>query len=132
MQSIAKLSEFAGQLQRLIRTGETVWTNASFGELALRLFELQCEFNQPYRSLCHAAGKAANLKPQDWKEIPAVPTSAFKDLELSCLPTRDRITVFHSSGTTRHRPSRHIHNAESLAVYEKSLLEWFSRHIQIN
>jgi hypothetical protein len=131
MQSIANLSEFGGHLQRLIRTAETVWTDASFGELALRLFELQCELNQPYRSLCLPANNPGNPKAQDWKGIPAVPTSAFKDLELSCLPTKDRTTVFHSSGTTKHRPSRHYHNDESLAVYEESLLSSFSKHFQI-
>jgi hypothetical protein len=134
MQSIAKLSEFAGHLQRLIRAtsnGETEWTDTSFGELALKLFELQREFNQPYRKLCHARGNVNNLTPQDWKKIPAVPTSAFKDLELTCLPTYARTTVFHSSGTTQHRPSRHFHNADSLAVYEESLLAGFSCLLKI-
>src|SRR5262249_911468 len=134
MQSIGKLSEFAGHIQRLIRAnsnGETVWTDELFGELALRLYELQCELNPPYQSLCLASRNVTNLKPQDWTKIPAVPTSAFKDLELTCLPAHDRTTVFHSSGTTEHRPSRHFHNAESLAVYEDSLLAWFTRHFQI-
>jgi hypothetical protein len=134
MQPIAKLSEFAGQLRHLIRStsnAETEWTDKAFGEVALRLFELQRELNEPYRTLCFAAGNSNILKPQNWKEIPAVPTSAFKDLELSCLPTKERTTVFHSSGTTKHRPSRHFHNAESLLVYEESLVAWFSRQIQI-
>jgi hypothetical protein len=134
MQSIATLSEFAGHLRRLIRATsnrEIVWTEELFGDLALNLFELQRELNEPYRSLCLAAGKSKNLKPQNWKEVPAVPTSAFKDFELSCLPTKDRTTVFHSSGTTQHRPSRHFHNIESLAVYEESLLTWFGRNFQV-
>jgi hypothetical protein len=134
MQSIAKLSEFAGRLRTRIRSTsnpETEWTDKSFEELASKLFELQCEFNQPYRSLCLASRNAGGLKPKDWKEIPAFPTSAFKDLELSCLPANQRTTVFHSSGTTKHRPSRHFHSAESLLVYEESLLAWFGRQIQI-
>jgi hypothetical protein len=131
MQSIAKLSEFASHLQLLIGTSESVWTDAAFGDLALRLYELQCELNQPYRSLCFAGNRAGNPKPQNWKGIPAVPTSAFKDMELSCLPTKDRNTVFHSSGTTKHRPSRHFHNDESLAVYEESLLASLGNRLQI-
>src|SRR5678815_902259 len=117
MQSIAKLSEFGDQLQSLIRTtlnGETLWTENLFDEVAWTVFELQLELNDPYRTLCLAAGKTGNFRPQDWKEIPAVPTSAFKEFELSCLPASQRTTVFHSSGTTKHRPSRHFHNAESL------------------
>jgi hypothetical protein len=134
MQSIAKLSQFAGHLRTLIpatTNGETVWTENLFADLASTLFELQRELNEPYRRLCFANGKVGNLKLQNCKEIPAVPTSAFKDLELSCLPTKDRTTVFHSSGTTKHRPSHHFHSAESLSVYEASLLTWFTRRLQI-
>ncbi len=135
MQSIAKLSQFADRLQRLIQAasnGNTAWTDELFGELALKLFELQCEFNEPYRILCQTIGKSRNLPPKDWKEIPPVPTSAFKDLELSCLSADSRTTVFYSSGTTQHRPSRHFHNAESLRVYEASLIAAFSRRLDIS
>jgi hypothetical protein len=36
--------------------------------------------------------------------------------------------VFHSSGTTQQNPSRHFHCDESLAIYEASLLRWFTFH----
>jgi hypothetical protein len=58
-----------------------------------------------------------------------VPTVAFKELELTCLPPAQRTHIFHSSGTTEQRPSRHFHNAESLAVYEASLWAGFARHV---
>jgi hypothetical protein len=135
VQSIAKLSDFAGHLQRIIHATlnvEIIWTENLFGELASKLFELQRELNGPFRSLCLAGGKVGILKPQDWKEIPAVPTSAFKDLELSCLPANQRTTVFHSSGTTKYRPSRHFHDAESLLVYEESLLASFSGRLHFD
>ena len=61
--------------------------------------------------------------------IPAVPTAAFKELELTCLGPDERTTVFHSSGTTEQRPSRHFHNTESLMVYEVSLWSWFEAHV---
>jgi hypothetical protein len=38
--------------------------------------------------------------------------------------------VFHSSGTTEQRPSRHFHNSRSLALYEASLLAWFQAKVQ--
>src|SRR5207247_6561446 len=63
-------------------------------------------------------------------EIPAIPTSVFKELELSCLPSNERTAVFYSSGTTEQRPSRHFHNRASLALYEASLLSSFGRHFQ--
>jgi hypothetical protein len=58
-----------------------------------------------------------------------VPTAAFKELELTGLPPAERTVVFHSSGTTAQRPSRHFHNAASLAVYEASLWPWFRAHV---
>ncbi|MBI4324799.1 MAG: hypothetical protein HY674_05990, partial [Chloroflexi bacterium] len=57
-----------------------------------------------------------------------MPTAAFKELDLTSLPAEERTVVFHSSGTTEQRPSRHFHNAESLALYEASLWPWFATH----
>ena len=62
-------------------------------------------------------------------EIPAIPVSAFKEMEISSLAPSERTTVFHSSGTTAQTPSRHFHDAGSLAVYEASLLPWFKVHL---
>ena len=64
-----------------------------------------------------------------WKHIPAVPTVAFKEFDLTSLPQISRTAVFHSSGTTEQEPSRHFHSAESLAVYEASLLPWFHARV---
>ena len=58
-----------------------------------------------------------------------MPTAAFKEMEVTSLPESERRTVFHSSGTTKQKPSRHFHHAESLANYETSLLPWFARHL---
>ena len=59
-----------------------------------------------------------------------MPTSAFKELEISCLRPDQRTQVFYSSGTTAQKPSRHFHNAKSLALYEASLLPWFRSHVE--
>ncbi len=64
-----------------------------------------------------------------WTQIPAVPASAFQELELTSLAPDERTSVFYSSGTTGQKPSRHFHNAESLAVYEASLWTWFEQNI---
>ncbi len=100
-----------------------------FDQLALELFALQFERNAPYRRLCEARGARPDTVA-DWTEIPSAPTSAFKEFDLSCLPAGERTTVFHSSGTTGQQPSRHYHNAESLALYATSLLQWFYAHCQ--
>ena len=97
-----------------------------FNSLALELFALQFNYNAAYRKICEARGLAPGVV-EHWTRIPAVPTSAFKELELTCLAPDERTAVFHSSGTTEQKPSRHFHNAESLAVYEASLWVWFEK-----
>lgn len=99
-----------------------------FDVLARELFAVQFIHNAAYRRICEARGVAPDTV-EHWTQIPTVPTGAFKELELTSLPVAKRTTVFHSSGTSGQRPSRHFHNAESLAVYEASLLPWFVRHV---
>lgn len=95
-----------------------------FSQLALELFELQFERNSAYRRLCeHRAVRPGTL--DNWNQIPAVPTLAFKDCELSCISREEQTAVFLSSGTTEHKPSRHIHNRASLDTYEASLTGWY-------
>jgi hypothetical protein len=96
----------------------------------MELFALQFRHNGPYRRFCEARD-ATPATITHWTEIPAVPTSAFKEFNLTSLPVAERTTVFHSSGTTGQQPSRHYHNADSLALYEASLLRWFGVHIPL-
>ncbi|HEY5040728.1 MAG TPA: hypothetical protein VIK53_01875 [Verrucomicrobiae bacterium] len=123
-----ELSSFAAHLRGLIFHWDPALGHRQFSELALELFALQFKYNFAYRKIC----EARNLTPQvveHWTQIPAVPTAAFKELELSCIPPEDRTAVFHSSGTTEQKPSRHFHCADSLAVYEASLSAWFFPNI---
>jgi len=99
-----------------------------FNSLALELFALQFQHNAAYRKICEVRGLTPGVV-EHWTQIPAVPTAAFKELELTCLASEERIAVFHSSGTMEQKPSRHFHNAESLAVYEASLWAWFRPHL---
>ena len=100
----------------------------AFASLALDLFRLQYENVPIFRRLCDARG----INPatvQRLVDIPCVPTTAFKEFDLTSLPPLERTRVFHSSGTTGHRPSRHFHGGDSLAIYEHSLLGPFRRHV---
>ena len=136
----SELSSFAARLRESILTSE--WgartspssrpsaSEADFEALALQLFALQFEHNAPYRRLCEARGTPPDTVAL-WTDIPAAPTSAFKELGFSCLPAAERTAVFHSSGTTGQRPSRHYHSAGSLALYEASLLRWFEANSQL-
>src|SRR5712691_11945579 len=131
MNPTQKLSEFGARLCHQIEEWTPLRPEASdhqqpgtlkgehqtFDELALELFALQFELNKPYSRLCEAQRRTPDTV-EHWSAIPAVPAAAFKEWELSGLPEAERTTVFHSSGTTGQRPSRHFHNAESLSVYE--------------
>jgi hypothetical protein len=132
MSSSSELSSFATRLRRFIRasTSAPVAEMVAFDQFALELFTLQFKHNSPYRRLCEARDVGPDTVAH-WTGIPAAPTSAFKEFELSCLPVAERTTVFHSSGTTGQRPSRHFHNTASLALYEVSLLRWFEANIQL-
>ena len=120
-----ELSSFAARLRELISTPHSALRTPHFSALALELFALQFQHNSAYRKIC----EARRLTPQvvgHWTQIPAVPAAAFKELELTSLAPDERTAVFHSSGTTGQKPSRHFHNAESLAVYAASLWTWFA------
>jgi hypothetical protein len=121
----AELSTFAARLGHV-----TPWLqeDRGFAELALELFALQFKFNPAYRKICEARGLAPG-DVRDWTEVPFVPTAAFKELELSCIPPKERTSVFHSSGTTEQKPSRHFHCVESLKTYEASLWSSFVNNV---
>ena len=111
-------SQFAARLREFIRISSGQRASPStFGQLAMELFELQVRHNVAYRRICQARG----FKPTHWEEVPPIPTSAFKEFDITCLAPEDRTAVFHSSGTTEQRPSRHFHSAESLRIYEESV-----------
>jgi hypothetical protein len=142
MSASSNLDQFTASLRELFRisqrgardVAETLAGGAQelgetqFAKLALELFSLQFELNQDYRTLCEAWG-APLQTVRHWTQIPAVPTSAFKELDLSCLPVAGRSVVFHSSGTTAQQHSRHFHNSQSLQLYEASLLPWFKVNV---
>jgi hypothetical protein len=102
-----------------------------FNVLALELFALQFKHNAAYRKICEARRLTPKVV-EHWTQIPAVPTAVFKELDLTCLALAERTTVFHSSGTTEQKPSLHFHSAESLKVYEASLLPWFLENVLPN
>ena len=126
-----ELSHFATRLRERISDFRFPISDLPFAALALELFALQFRHNAAYRKIC-AARKLTPPVVAQWTQIPAVPTSAFKELELTSLAPVERTAVFHSSGTTAQPPSRHFHSAESLAVYEASLWNWFEQNLFSN
>jgi hypothetical protein len=122
-----ELSSFAARLRAAISEFRIPNFELPFAALALELFALQFKHNAAYQKIC----RARKLTPEivsDWRQISAVPTGAFKELELTSLAPAERAAVFHSSGTSEQTPSRHFHSTESLAVYEASLWSWFQQN----
>ncbi len=130
--SDASIAGFIARLQpRLATLGsqpDAVVSDDEFNALALELFALQFSSVAPYRRLCESRG-ATPAKVKSWRDIPPVPSAAFKELELTSLAEAERVAVFHSSGTTGSKPSRHFHSAASLALYETALLGWFRQYV---
>jgi len=133
----ARLREHIGfcaeEFSQPVTVKDPAWiqhADAEFNALAIMLFTLQFVHNEPYRIICRARAVTPDTVTH-WTQIPAVPTTAFKELALTSLPTGQRSHVFHSSGTTEQRPSRHFHNAESLALYEASLWPWLEENLQL-
>jgi hypothetical protein len=132
--AMSSLSSFAEFVERLLcfmdaqgeASGESC--ESEFNSLALELFALQWEHVPVYRRLCAARG-ILPTRISHWTQIPALPTSAFKEFEVTCLLPVERARIFHSSGTTQHRPSRHFHDEASLRIYESSLTRWFGLHL---
>ncbi len=128
-----QLSSFAARLRSLQTAnnkilGRDLLPDKNFNFLALELFALQFQNNTAYRKICEAR-KLTPPAVTHWTKIPAVPAAAFKELELTSLAPAERTAVFHSSGTTEQKPSRHFHSAESLALYEASLWSWFQEKV---
>jgi hypothetical protein len=98
--------------------------DAEFNALAVELFGLQYQHNPAYQRIC----RSRKISPEtisSWRAVPFIPTEAFKELELTSIPAGARTCVFHSSGTTGQKPSRHFHSLESLRIYDESVLLWF-------
>jgi hypothetical protein len=100
--------------------------DARFAALALDLFAYQYQNNAPYRRLCDALGRPPE-RVSDWREIPPVPSGAFKEARLACFAPEREVRVFRTSGsTTRERGALHL---DSLALYEASLLASFDAYL---
>jgi hypothetical protein len=100
--------------------------DARFEALALELFAFQFAHCPPYARFCAGRGRTP-ARVTDWREIPAVPAGAFKEMALRSFAPERECHVFRTSGTaTARRGALHL---DTLALYEASLLPTFRRHL---
>ena len=109
--------------------------NDLFNDLAKRIFQYQFEHNRPYRQFCLLQNKSPD-QINRWEEIPALPVTAFKFVDLACQPMEKALRIFHSSGTTRGQHalrggqgkwSRHA--VFDLEIAQAAILSHFKRHV---
>jgi len=118
-----------GSLDRRVRA----WMQEPFAEdearfdaLALELFAFQFAHCPPYARFCEGRGRTP-ATVRGWREIPAVPTGAFKEVALRSFPPERTCKVFRTSGTSTER--RGALYLDTVTLYEASLLPTFERFV---
>jgi hypothetical protein len=107
---------------------EPYWTDDDqrFDDLALALFTHQFANCAPYRRFCESRGRRPETLGS-WREIPPVPSGAFKEVALRSFPAERTVHTFRTSGTsTQVRGELHL---DTLELYEASLLPTFCRFL---
>jgi hypothetical protein len=104
--------------------GESI-DDAAFNALALDIFRYQARNCAPYGRFATARGFSPANPPRDWREIPAVPSSAFKELALAPFDVSTAERAFRTSGTTAQ--SSGWHYLQRAYLYDESLLAGFDR-----
>jgi acyl-CoA synthetase (AMP-forming)/AMP-acid ligase II len=103
-------------------------TEAEFNRLAPAVFRYQFERNRPYRHYCQVRGKTPETVCS-WEEIPALPTSAFKEADLTTVPPEAVRVIYHTSGTSRGAEKRGRHLLPDTRLYDASLAPNFKAHL---
>ncbi len=88
-------------------------TRAQFDDLALQVFAHQFDSIPAYRRVCEQRNRTPD-NVGDWRDIPPVPTLAFKELDLCCAPPE---RVFLTTGTTTAAQRRGRHALPDLRLY---------------
>ncbi|MGE0159624.1 MAG: acyl-protein synthetase [Gemmatimonadales bacterium] len=104
------------------------WAERDFNRLALAAFALQFASIPAYRGMCETRGLTPATVTR-WEEVPPVPATAFKHLDLTVQPNRRPEAVFRTSGTSRGRRARGRHLVARLSLYRRSLVPTFGAHV---
>ena len=126
--AISDYHELKGRILALIGRGvHEPLGDEAFNALSMDVFRYQFESNDPYRRYCLKMGHDPE-SVKHWRDIPAVPTAAFKEVPLACFPPEQAERVFTTSGTTT--PGKHgRHYMRSLELYNASLRPNFLAHV---
>jgi hypothetical protein len=128
MPPLAEINDLARTIAGFIEHPEPGLLDERFNSLVLELFRLQYASVDCYRRLCDRR-RAVPGSLRTWRDVPALPVAAFREFDVTSLPSDQRQRVFHSSGTTGPGSSRHYHSPASMGLYESSIRPWFHRHL---
>ncbi|MCA9521571.1 MAG: hypothetical protein KC609_11385, partial [Myxococcales bacterium] len=102
--------------------------DGDFGELALAVFRHQFEQCAPYRRYAQQLGRSAESVSY-WRDVPAVPTDVFRELDLASFPLDEATSAFHTSGTRDGRPGTHVFR--DLDLYDLAISLTFAKAMGI-
>jgi len=115
-------AELAGELEALFRRGAAArLDDAEFEALALRVFAFQFGSNPTYHGFCRGRGTSPETVVR-WQDVPAVPATAFRFVDLICGDPGTAEATYVSSGTTAGPASRSRHLVASVSLYRASAL----------
>lgn len=106
----------------------TDWSDDRFTSLARRAFAVQYAGSSIYRRFCDGRG-VTPASVTSWCEIPAVPATAWKVMDLVVEGGGAPQAVFRTSGTTRGISDRGRHLVRRLDLYRASALPGFAHHM---
>ena len=101
------------------RGADTPLPDEDFDRHARLVLDYAIRHVPAYAGYCKARG-VTDGEVDGWRDIPAVPTAAFKELELLAAGATAE-AVFRTSGTTRGPERRGEHHVADLALYQESL-----------
>ena len=106
------------------RGADTPLDDDDFDALARRVVAYAIDHVPAYAGYCRARGVSEAGDLRGWRDIPAVPTAAFKELRLLAEGATAE-AVFRTSGTTRGPERRGEHHVADLGLYSASLRAGF-------
>jgi len=122
MERSEAFAELAGELEALFRRGaDARLDDAEFDALALRVFGFQFGSNPVYREFCRGRGASPEAVAR-WEDVPAVPATAFRFVDLVCDGTGAAEATYLTSGTTGGSGPRGRHRVASVSLYRASAL----------
>ena len=127
----AEFESLSLELQEGFRSWESepgAWLPEQDEAFVRRTFRLQYESSPPYRAYCERR-RIAPSDVRSWRDIPPVPTAAFREIDLALQGIREPEAVFRTSGTTRGRHRRGRHAILDLELYRASLEATFRSHV---